>query len=316
MANPTAQVQSVVVPFSDEAKKWAVASTADTYYTGEMIGARRDTGVAFHFDDTTPMRFLGLMRGPRKLIQSDTPASSLFIEYMRPRFFSMPLLSGTASRLTDLGKPCYAADSGHVQLTPGSLANSNFCGTVYDILSGSPLDMSAATSVLIETPGGGGLIQAGFGTSQFRPSGLINDQTNVLGNGADTTEDTLHTFTLPKNTLIVPGQRLRIRAWGTTAANADTKLLKVYFGSQVILNTGAVAANAKPWYIECDVIMQSAGNQLILARGSFNGAELAPAIVAGTQDETAAIVLKDTIAASVANANDLTESAYSVEFWS
>lgn len=51
-----------------------------------------------------------------------------------------------------------------------------------------------------------------------------------VGNGADTTEDTLQTFSVPGNTLLATGDKLHIVAGGTFAATTDTKTVRLKFG--------------------------------------------------------------------------------------
>lgn len=156
---------------------------------------------------------------------------------------------------------------------------------------------------------------AGNGTSVYGTEGLINVQTAAAGNGADQTEDTMHTFTLPANSLSGNGKALRIRGWGTTAANADNKTLKVYFGTAAQTVASAVAANNKAWYFELVVVRQSVGNQLLLTRGNFNAGEITPVVATATQDETTALTIKTTAQDGTANtANAISESCFMVEF--
>src|SRR5579862_9858309 len=80
-------------------------------------------------------------------------------------------------------------------------------------------------------------------------AGLINIQTAAAGTGADTTEDTLYTYTLPANAFSIPGKAVRIRAWGTTGATGNNKTVKLYFGATAFASVTS-AANAVPWYFE------------------------------------------------------------------
>src|SRR5579862_5290229 len=82
------------------------------------------------------------------------------------------------------------------------------------------------------------------------PAGLINIQPAAAGTGADTTEDTLYTYTLPANAFSSPGKAVRIRVWGTTGATANNKTVKVYFGASVVFSSATSAANNVPWHFE------------------------------------------------------------------
>lgn len=305
------------VEFTDDVRYWPIAPTdLTTYYTGEMVGVRLDTGYAFHFDDTTPMIFLGVFQGPRKLLQSDTPAADFLARFRRPRYIGMPVLSGTPSRLVDIFKLAYATNSGQAQLTPVALTNANVIGRVADIVSVSPMDLTSSQTpgmVLIEPfyPSEDQFV-AGAGSVRFRSSGICQTLSSVtqVGTGADTTETTLHTFSVPANTLLYPGQSLKLRGWGTTGANANTKTLKIYWGAGSLTLASALAANAKPWWYELEIVYVAANSQLLVVNGQFNAAIIATQTSTAALDTTAAITIKSTGQNGTATANDITEACF------
>lgn len=135
MANPTAQVPLDVTFFDRDQRYWPVdpTKTSDTFYTNELMGMRWDTGYAFHFDDSTPMVFLGQKTGDTHRLQSDTPAADFKELIGDPRYIDIPVTSGTPTLPGSFGSPAYATDSGHVQLTTSGLTNSNLVGMVVDI---------------------------------------------------------------------------------------------------------------------------------------------------------------------------------------
>jgi hypothetical protein len=88
-------------------------------------------------------------------------------------------------------------------------------------------------------------------------------------------EDDLFTYTLPGGTLWRNGQGVEIHAWGTTAANANTKRLRVYFGATVVADTGAVAANADEWTVIVRVYRRGPTVQYaVITASKFNGAPI------------------------------------------
>ncbi len=89
-------------------------------------------------------------------------------------------------------------------------------------------------------------------------------------------EDTLYTTTIGGNTLNVDGEAIRVKAWGKTAANANTKTVKIKFGGTTIVDTTAIAANNKDWLIDVIIGRIGASSQSAGSSGSFNGAILAP----------------------------------------
>jgi hypothetical protein len=178
MANPTAQVPTTSVPFSEEKVYWPLdpTDTSATYYAGEMMGMRLSNGYAFHFDDSAAMLFLGTKEGIVHRIQSDTPTADFKELVRKPRYLEMPLLSGTATIPGSIGKIAYAADSGHVQLTPVGLTYANVVGVVVDIgrsgstggqSSGGILTLTGATSVFIQPLSADGITQVGTARSPF-----------------------------------------------------------------------------------------------------------------------------------------------------
>jgi len=79
---------------------------------------------------------------------------------------------------------------------------------------------------------------------------LISSQVAVVGNGADTTEDTLFTVTIPAGTFVNVGDAIHIIARGTNAASTDTKSVRVKFGgsNSDTFNTNIVGQTT--WYID------------------------------------------------------------------
>lgn len=75
-------------------------------------------------------------------------------------------------------------------------------------------------------------------------------------------ETTLATFTVDQGTLTKQGSSLLIFASGKTAANANNKTVKVYFGSTVIFNSGAFAGNNVSWALHGEIVRNGAASEL------------------------------------------------------
>lgn len=72
------------------------------------------------------------------------------------------------------------------------------------------------------------------------PSGVIERTTTSYTN-TSTGEENAWTFALPANTLSADGKAVRVTVFGNTAANANNKTVRLYFGSTVwrtIINGG------------------------------------------------------------------------------
>lgn len=88
---------------------------------------------------------------------------------------------------------------------------------------------------------------------------------------AGSSEEDLQSVVLPANTLSVNGQRLRIIAVGTCAANNNAKDIRLYFGAtQIAITPGSTAgATADDWGIVADIIRTGASAQVCLSMAGF-----------------------------------------------
>jgi hypothetical protein len=127
-----------------------------------------------------------------------------------------------------------------------------------------------------------------------------------VGNGADTTEDTLFTFTLPANALLQIGSNLSITAFGTFASNTHSKTAKLYFGSELV-SSGAntTGGSVIPWWLQLDVFKTGASTQIILGQ-LINGATHGGCTFqTGAETDTATITIKCTGQTGTSAASDV-----------
>lgn len=145
-----------------------------------------------------------------------------------------------------------------------------------------------------------------YGT--FPAAGNIYEYSNATGtgNGNDTTEDTLQSFTLPANAFDAIGRSLWVYAFGTFANNAHSKTGKLYFGSSIVLSTGAnTTTGGISWALELLVMKSGASAQIAsgqLITGTTHGGVQN---FTGTETDTAGIVIKVTGQTGTAAANDV-----------
>lgn len=126
-------------------------------------------------------------------------------------------------------------------------------------------------------------------------SGMLSVNTAQAANsGAGETD--LITYSLGANSLVNNGDILEIEAWGIYAANANNKTVKLVFGSQTILTTGAIAANDGSWKINATIIRESATTQEIVTQIISSNSSVADSTTrtAGTQDLATALTIKCT----------------------
>jgi hypothetical protein len=189
--------------------------------------------------------------------------------------------------------------------TVGTLASTNLSDTAsIALLSGS------------QTFTGLKNFTAGTGSQTYKPSGVIlsgfdttSCGTASLGNGADTTEDTLCTFTLPANTLATNGDALRYTIAWSHAANADVKLFKVYFGATSMTLVNGAANNTKG-QAQLVVLRTGAATQTMFIVAAQQGGSVVTATQASpTETLSGTLVVKVTgqdTSASTANSVVLT----------
>lgn len=144
-----------------------------------------------------------------------------------------------------------------------------------------------------------------YGT--FPAAGNIFEYANATGtgNGNDTTEDTLQSFTLPANAFDAIGRSLWIYAFGSFANNAHSKTAKLYFGSSITLSTGAITTANIGWALEL-LVMKSGANAQVASGQLISGTTHGGVTnFTGTETDTAGIVIKVTGQTGTAAANDV-----------
>lgn len=152
------------------------------------------------------------------------------------------------------------------------------------------------------------------GSKNYTLGGLLTQNTTAVGNvGAG--EDNLITYTLDSNTLVDNGDSIEIEVFGTLAANANNKTIKLYLGSTQLFSTGAVASNAKDWQINCTIIKTGSATQECIA--SFNGDTVLVTqtadYVSGAEDFTTQLTIKCTGEATADN--DIIQKGLRIKFY-
>lgn len=138
---------------------------------------------------------------------------------------------------------------------------------------------------------------------------LVGQTTTPGSTGANTTETTLQSLTLPAYGLNYDGQEISARAAGTTAANANVKTVRLKVGGTTVLalviDPGEAAA--KDWWAEARITRLSASAVRVDARGGYDGSNL---VVTGTAslavDLTAAATVLVSGQNGTASASDIT----------
>lgn len=162
-------------------------------------------------------------------------------------------------------------------------------------------------------------VHTGVKTSFNKTTLLEFNQTTGVGTDAGTAEKTLLSDTIPAGQLDYTGKSVKIRAWGTTSANGQTKQMKLKFGATTLYDTTALAANNDDWYIEAIITRTGAATQdWIVTGGHYNDVQLPAATIAsfGTAAETLSTdtTVEVTGQNGTATANDLVAEGFSVDY--
>jgi hypothetical protein len=140
---------------------------------------------------------------------------------------------------------------------------------------------------------------------------------SVVGSASnvDTGETDLLTYAMPAGTLNGNGQSLRITVMGTVAANANTKTVKVYCGSQSLtLNAQTTAPNNVQWSGTFYVTRTAADTQVFERHQAQVGTTAQSCTLSSlTEDDGAAITIKVTGQSGTAS-NDITARRMTVEW--
>lgn len=126
-----------------------------------------------------------------------------------------------------------------------------------------------------------------------------------------TTIQTLASCSIPLNALSVDGMGLKVKAWGQTAANANTKLLELYFGATVCsaltstVNNGAMV-------IESTILRTGAATQECVGTG-VSGAGTVHGMRATPAEDTTTTVTLAVKATTATATGDFTFKGLTVE---
>lgn len=106
-----------------------------------------------------------------------------------------------------------------------------------------------------------GATALGGATTGGKPAAGLSDPTTNASGTVQNTEYTLNSITIPAGAFNANGRSLQVIAWGTLAANANNKNLKIYFGSTAVASVINSAANGKDFYVELVIVRTGSSTQ-------------------------------------------------------
>ncbi|MBI4349927.1 MAG: hypothetical protein HY550_00665, partial [Elusimicrobia bacterium] len=129
-----------------------------------------------------------------------------------------------------------------------------------------------------------------------------------------TIEEVLLSYSLPANSLSADAKGIKIRAWGTTDADANVKTIKLKFGGTILVTndqTGSPVSST--WEFEAMVFRTAASAQEAIGKGIVAAANQTVTKSLPAEDTTGAISIAIT-GETPTQAGDLTAEGLVVEF--
>ena len=259
-------------------------SVGSTYYVSATSGALSTTGyrIVGIADTTTSLVMVPSVAAPWNVDINGTAGASIAVgEWVYVVGTSSNWGRASASLPATSTMPqkigyALTAGSSNVQFTVRT--NGRVTGLV-GLTAGATYFLATATGTITATAPATYIRRVGVADSTTSlilfddgPQTLISNFTAVGNVGAG--EDNLMSNVLPANSLAYAGQTVRVTAFGFTAANANNKTIKVYFGSTNVLSTGAVAFNNVGWSVQMYIIRSNSTNQKVNATLCANGSSI------------------------------------------
>ena len=158
----------------------------------------------------------------------------------------------------------------------------------------------------------GGVRQyTGSATNQNRMIGVLQTVTTTVAN-VGTAETNLMTSTFPASGLAATGDTVEVLAFGTTAANANSKIVAAYFGSTKIVQSAAFTNSAAAWRIVGTVTRTGATNQVACVTVFVDSVTPVTTYTAPTETLSGTITIKAT--GTGAADSDITQVFHRSEF--
>ena len=164
-------------------------------------------------------------------------------------------------------------------------------------------------NVTFLTPGTGGntfalAASAATASGTTLAGGGVPSSFTAFANGADTTEDTLLTTTIPQNFFDIPGRNLEVIAWGNVTATSATKTAKLYLGNSMYISLGWTTTQTGLWQINANIWKSATNQQVGFAQYDAAGASTTRALsnLVGGEFDASSFTVKVTGKSSVSTA--------------
>lgn len=155
------------------------------------------------------------------------------------------------------------------------------------------------------------------GAGRIHPAGLISTQVSAtgVGNGADTTDDVLYSYSLPASSLDVVGRGVRVSSFGSFGSTANNKRIQFAINGSVVFGSGTLTSNGGWWSLRAEFYKSATNQQVGTTDLIVNGIVANTVIILATATDTSAMTLAVTGASQTTGAaNDVVANGLVVDF--
>lgn len=135
---------------------------------------------------------------------------------------------------------------------------------------------------------------------------LSTNFTAAVNAGAAETD--LMTYSLAANTLNSTGKVIHVRCSGTTAANANVKTIKFYFGATLVSVWSTATLNASKWTIDAWITATGAATEYMSVTGVASTATPTPSVTDATPAEAVAGAITIKVTGQGTAGSDVTQN--------
>ena len=261
----------------------------------------------------------------------NTDLDSLDTELGKPRYpFNSPTVGATTTLDLSLARNFVFTVSQITTIAFSNVPSSSFFVRIYCLITNGsafaltwpaavtwltitpPFLRSAGVDLVELTTRDGGTTWYGTLTAQTnRPIGAERVDTNQTVSGAGSPA-TLITYALRAGALAVTNQAIRIRAWGTTANNANAEAVRLSFGATIIQTLTLTINSAAVWQLEALVFRTGAATEKAMGSVAFHGATASGALIT-TPAETLANAITVTLDCTQVAAGDVIAECFLID---
>lgn len=227
---------------------------------------------------------------------------------------SLKVANLDADKLDGVDGAAYATLAGAEVLTNKTLTSPTVnAATLTGTLAGTPTASGAWTWTSADST-----TKVGTSTETVKAFGVINTDTAQQGTGANVTDTALFTYSLPANAFSATNKVIHITAWGSFAANGNTKTVRIKWnglaGTTVVASASSV--NNQNWVLKGDIVRTGNSTQDLLgyALVSSPSQDLFTSFGTATATDTGAIDIVISAQNGSAVANDTVYHGSIIEF--